>query len=199
MVFSEDMDAYEALSRSIVLAERAHRGQVRKGTADPYIHHPLAVAMLVLSHGFGLPCATVGVLHDVLEDTQVRRDEIERRFGREIATAVADLTEDAGIHPWEERKLAYVRHLAHATDLALPVCAADKIHNLSSTLWEGRDPREVEERFRHPLVKISAYHRAVEQALGARGMTGPLMVELRRVVGEFARFAGADPDDDRLV
>lgn len=189
------MDAYEALSRSIVLAERAHRGQVRKGSRDPYIHHPLAVAMLVLSHGYGLPCATVGVLHDVLEDTPVRREEIEREFGEEIATAVADLTEDAGIHPWEERKLAYVRHLASASDLALPVCAADKIHNLSSALWDGAGP----ERFRHPLAKIAAYHRAVERALDARGFSGPLMIELGRAVRAFARFAGADPDEDRLV
>jgi (p)ppGpp synthase/HD superfamily hydrolase len=199
-------DEYHLLHRAILFSERAHRGQLRKGTLDPYFNHPVAVGMLVLAHQHPIGAAVVGLLHDVIEDTPVDSEEISDAFGPEIARAVVDLSEKDKAQPWEERKRAYVAHLARASELALPACAADKVHNLRSILWDldearraGQDPREVWQRFKRPARKIAAYHRAVERALGARGFSGGLMESLDEAIRRFAGSVGADPLDDRFA
>ena len=200
------MDPAHLLHRAIHFAERAHRGQLRKGTPDPYFNHPVAVGMMVLAHGHGIEAAVVGLLHDVIEDTPVDRDEVEDAFGPVIARAVIDLSETDKALPWEARKLAYVLRLAKASDLALPACAADKIHNLRSILWEldeargeGRDLSEVWRRFKRSPEKIAAYHRAVERALAVRGFQGTLRSTLDDSILLFARAVGADPHHDRFA
>jgi hypothetical protein len=194
------------LYRAINFSERAHRGQLRKGTEKPYFTHPVAVGMMVLAHGHGVEAAVVGLLHDVIEDTPADRDEVEEAFGSAIAQAVVDLSELDKTLPWEERKLAYVAHLAEATDLALPACAADKIHNLSSLLWdlddarrEGLDPDLVWRRFKRPPHQIAAYHRAVWAALGSRGFVGPLSDLLDSAIQRFASVVGTDPARDHFL
>ena len=82
--------------KSIVFASKAHAGQVRKYTGEPYITHPLAVAEMVADYMVGdewttqerdiaIDCA---VLHDVVEDTDVTIEDIEREFGKERAKGV---------------------------------------------------------------------------------------------------------------
>ncbi len=200
------MEPEYLLYRAINFAERAHRGQVRKGTQRPYFTHPVAVGMMVLAHGHGVEAAVVGLLHDVIEDTPADRDEVEDAFGSEIAGAVVDLSELDKTLPWEERKLAYVAHLAEASDLALPACAADKIHNLRSLLWdledartEGLDPDEVWHRFKRPPHQIAAYHRAVWTALRNRGFVGTLRDVLDAAIERFASVVGADPARDHFL
>lgn len=194
------MDSDEMLHRAILFSERAHRGQVRKGTDRPYFSHPAAVGMMVLSHGYGTDAAVVGLLHDVIEDTPVEREEVEEVFGPDIAAAVVDLSEPDKTQPWETRKRAYLDRIAGAVDLAVPACAADKIYNLKSILWDldderaaGRDPSEVWRRFKRPPWQIAGFHRAVHVALNGRGFAGPLMDALDRTVTQFALEVGADP------
>ena len=199
------VDDARLFDRSIRFAEDAHRGQVRKGTAIPYVTHVVTVAGLVLAHGYGLRAASVALLHDVLEDTSTEREDLEAVFGSEIARAVADLSEADKIRPWEERKAAYVAHLAHAVELALPACAADKVHNLRSMLWDLEDIRasggsedSLWDRFRRRPSRIAGYHRAVVLALRARRFGGPLVDELDRAVHDFAVAVGVDPSRDRF-
>lgn len=194
------MEQEHTLYRAISFAERAHRGQFRKGTQKPYFTHPVAVGMMVLAHGYGIEAAVVGLLHDVIEDTPADRDEVEEAFGPAIARAVVDLSEVDKTLPWEERKRAYVAHLADAAELALPACAADKIHNLRSMLWdleearvEGLSPDDVWRRFKRPPHQISAYNRAVWVALRDRGFGGTLHDSLDAAIGHFAAAVGADP------
>ena len=56
--------------RALVLAALVHEGVPRKGTAIPYIIHPVQVATILLRHGYGETLAIAGVLHDVLEDVE---------------------------------------------------------------------------------------------------------------------------------
>jgi len=56
--------------RALVLAALVHEGVPRKGTAIPYIIHPVHVATILLRHGYGETLAIAGVLHDVLEDIE---------------------------------------------------------------------------------------------------------------------------------
>lgn len=200
------METERILCRAIDFAECAHRGQPRKGTQKPYFTHPVAVGMMVLAHGYGIEAAVVGLLHDVIEDTPADRDEIEDAFGPSIAQAVVDLSEPDKTLAWEERKLAYVAHLADAVDLALPSCAADKTHNLRSILWdlddaraEGLDADEVWRRFKRPPHQIAAYHRAVWTKLRSRGFVGPLHGALGDAIEHFALAVGADPSCEHFL
>ena len=63
-VYSRDFD------RALVLAALVHEGVPRKGTAIPYIIHPVHVAAILLRHGYDETLAVAGVLHDVLEDVE---------------------------------------------------------------------------------------------------------------------------------
>lgn len=200
------MHRYRNLDRAILFAERAHHGQKRKGTQNPYFSHVVAVGMIVLEHGHGVDAAIVGLLHDVLEDTPVDRDEIEDAFGPEIVRAVMDLSEQDKTLPWEERKLAYVAQIRQAVPLALPACAADKIHNLRSILWdldqarlESRPPEDVWRRFKRPPHKIAGYHRAVERVLAERRFSGSLHEELEDALVRFAGAVGVDPAHDTFA
>lgn len=75
-------------------ARKAHGDQQRKYSEEPYIEHPIRVAELVRSvpHTTEMICAAY--LHDVVEDTPVSLQDIERRFGRRIALLVEELTDE---------------------------------------------------------------------------------------------------------
>ena len=114
-------------------ASRSHAsiGQVRKYTARPYIEHPIAVADIVRSvpHTPEMLCAAY--LHDVVEDTLVSVEEIEARFGNEIASLVGWLTDVS--KPTDgnrtERKRIDREHSAAAPAEAQTIKVADLIDN----------------------------------------------------------------------
>ena len=73
-------------------AARAHEGTFRK-SGEPYIFHPLAVAQIAVGElGLGSTSVICALLHDVVEDTDVTLDEIERRFGPKVADIINGLT-----------------------------------------------------------------------------------------------------------
>ena len=75
------------LEEAYLFSNRAHQGQFRK-SGEPYIHHPVAVAE-ILSHWHLDPQTLVAaLLHDVLEDTDVIKDDISERFGKPVADLV---------------------------------------------------------------------------------------------------------------
>ena len=63
--------------RALVLAALVHEGVPRKGTAIPYIIHPVHVATILLRHGHGETLAIAGVLHDVLEDIEYENGRLQ--------------------------------------------------------------------------------------------------------------------------
>ena len=82
------------LDRAIKFATKAHSGQYRKYTGEPYITHPLAVMEIVR----GVPGHTeemlvAAVLHDVVEDTDVSLREIQEEFGNVVSDLVLHLTD----------------------------------------------------------------------------------------------------------
>lgn len=139
------MTSFEArFEAALCLAAQAHRGQVRKGTANasglalPYITHPVAVATLVQRHGGDAEQIIAALLHDVLEDGGAHWAEpIAAGFGPEVLALVRFCTDgvpDAAGHkaPWRVRKEAYLAHLARATGPGLLVSACDKLANLQA-------------------------------------------------------------------
>jgi (p)ppGpp synthase/HD superfamily hydrolase len=95
-----------------------HAGDIRKGTAIPYLAHVLAVSTLVLEAGGTEDQAIAGLLHDVAEDHggQVTLDQIRREFGSHAADLVEacsdSLTADRNAKdPWWTRKVRYLQKL----------------------------------------------------------------------------------------
>ena len=73
-------------------AKAAHEGQTRKFSGEPYINHPVRVALMAVEHGLSIDDVAAALLHDVLEDCDVCLAEIAMRFGQPVASKVWGLT-----------------------------------------------------------------------------------------------------------
>jgi guanosine-3',5'-bis(diphosphate) 3'-pyrophosphohydrolase len=124
-------DDLAPLLNAVAFAARAHRHQLRKDGATPYISHPVRVA-LIARQVFGVTDPRVlaaAVLHDTVEDTTTDSDDVAEQFGPDIARWVAALTKDKRL-PEEERERAYAAALA-AGGWPVHVCKlADVYDNL---------------------------------------------------------------------
>ncbi|MDD2354057.1 MAG: RelA/SpoT family protein [Patescibacteria group bacterium] len=79
------------LEEAFLFAEEAHKGQMRKN-GEPYIQHPLHTAYILAEIRADLPTVTAGILHDVPEDTERTLEDIEEKFGSEVASLVKGVT-----------------------------------------------------------------------------------------------------------
>jgi GTP pyrophosphokinase len=86
-----DEDQLLELEHAIDFATKAHEGQQRK-SGEPYIIHPLAVAYTLADWGMDIDTVLAGVLHDTVEDTDVTLENIEAKFGRDVAFLVDGVT-----------------------------------------------------------------------------------------------------------
>ena len=152
------------LPEAVAFALDAHGGQERKD-GSPYASHLLQVCGLVLEHGGSETVALAALLHDVIEDTGVEAEEIESRFGPEVAAIVTACTdsiegEGRGRDTWERRKALYLEHLRTASSDAALVSACDKLHNLRAMAHGDVDdaafnaPRERQRWFFESMVSI---------------------------------------------
>ena len=123
------------LSAAHFAAEK-HANQKRKGKAgEPYINHLLEVAQLISS---ALPdpdtnLLIAALLHDVIEDAGVTKDDLLHRFGADVADLVAEVTDDKSL-PKLERKRLQVENAPRKSIRAQAIKLADKISNLRSIL-----------------------------------------------------------------
>jgi GTP pyrophosphokinase len=81
----------ELIQRAYALAEKSHKEQ-KRASGEPYVQHCLAVAGILADLGAPAPAVAAGLLHDVVEDTPVTVEDLERDFGEEIATLVDGVT-----------------------------------------------------------------------------------------------------------
>jgi len=121
---------------AVAFAAEKHRHQRRKDAhASPYINHPIALANVLVDEG-GVHDPVVlcaAILHDTIEDTETTADELERAFGRAIASVVLEVTDDKALE-YRERKQQQIDHAPHASPQAKLVKLADKICNLRDIL-----------------------------------------------------------------
>ncbi len=163
----------------------AHDGQFRKGGEDvPYAVHPAHMALLLARVGAPNRVIEAALLHDTVEDCEDWTVErVAAEFGDEVARIVADLTEDKSL-TWTERKQAAVDHVAHMTDDAVMVKAADKLHNLTSLAAEfehAANPAEVWAHFNGGREATLRMAHALVEKLAPRVPTA-LADELRAAV-----------------
>jgi len=176
-------------------ASVVHGGQTRKATEIPYFAHVLGVAALVLDHGGDEDQAIAGLLHDAAEDVggAGRLEDIRVRFGDRVADIVevcSDTLEDPK-PPWRARKEAFLATLPTAYADAMPVVAADKLHNARSIL---RDYQLIGEelwgRFRAGRKGQLWYYGELVPIFRER-IPGPLAEELAHVVDRIRDAVGA--------
>lgn len=86
----KDKDS-DRIQKAIEMAKEAHEGQFRK-TGEPYIVHPLAVKKILEEWGMDEDTIIAGVLHDTIEDTDLRLDDIKKEFGESVAFLVDGVT-----------------------------------------------------------------------------------------------------------
>jgi (p)ppGpp synthase/HD superfamily hydrolase len=122
------------------LAQGAHHGPRRRGDTD--IEHPARVAELLAERGFDEPIVAAALLHDVIEDTATDLEEIEDRFGPEVARLVGEMTENERIEPYEERKAEH-RHRVTRDRSVAAIYAADKLSRTEKLLAD--DPAATEQ------------------------------------------------------
>jgi (p)ppGpp synthase/HD superfamily hydrolase len=137
---------------ALAFAASHHDGQTRDLDDTPFVTHPVEVACLLHEAGYSDEVVAAGVLHDVLEDTDVERGELEERFGSEVARLVAAVSDDPAIEDHAERKAALRRQVAAAGDCAVAVFAADKVskaRELRARTGYGRFERKDEARIEH--------------------------------------------------
>src|SRR6266699_5205187 len=79
------------LNRAYVYAMRAHGAQ-KRASGDPYFAHPIEVAGILTDYRLDTETIVTALLHDVIEDTEVTRAEIDRLFGEEIGELVEGVT-----------------------------------------------------------------------------------------------------------
>ena len=82
-----DSEHVDDIRRAYLFAEKGHEGQMRR-SGDPYITHPLAVAHVLAMMHMDHECIMAGLLHDVIEDTDVSREELADEFSEEVALLV---------------------------------------------------------------------------------------------------------------
>ena len=179
---------------ALALAARAHRDQLRKGTDLPYIAHPVHVSIILMRHGFGEDLAIAGLLHDVVEDTDIPLATIATEFGDEVAGLVDMVSESKsadGVElPWEQRKAEKLAHLRSAGPDVAALKAADAIHNARSIAADVRDVGPtVWARFKRGPEPTLGYYYAILDGVRAKLGTHPIVAELEDAVAELAREA----------
>jgi (p)ppGpp synthase/HD superfamily hydrolase len=183
----------DRINHAFAFAAKHHDQQVRKGTRLPYLTHPANVAIILTRYGCGEDTVVAGILHDVIEDC-VRdgwtREMLEERIGRKFGSSVLEtvlavtqrkLDDDGMELSSDERKEDYLQRLPLATEDALWVCAADKVHNANSILSDLRRtafPETVWGRFNAGRDGTMKWYRRVAETLRAIGFAAPIVEEL---------------------
>ncbi len=122
------------IQRAFLFAYQLHQGQYRK-SGEPYINHPIAVAGLLRYLGSDDAMVAAGLLHDVIEDTDVTSQELEQQFGEEVRYLVEGVTKLSKFNfsSKTERQAENFRRmfLAMAKDIrVIVVKLADRLHNM---------------------------------------------------------------------
>lgn len=133
----------ETIELAFQVANHAHLKQFRK-SGEPYITHPIEVATLIAEWGLDEQTIAGALMHDVIEDTPVTKEELTRIFGPSIAELVDSVTKLDKLH-FESEEAAHAEYfrkvvLAMAKDIrVILIKLADRMHNMMTLGSMRRD------------------------------------------------------------
>ncbi|GBR03345.1 RelA/SpoT family protein [Acetobacter oeni] len=133
------------IRRAFDVAREAHEGQLRDA-GDPYITHPLAVAMILAGFHLDVPSIATALLHDTIEDTGVTADTLRQEFGPTVAELVDGVTKLTRLELQSDRTKQAENFrklvLAMSRDIrVLIVKLADRLHNMRTLHFVQREDR----------------------------------------------------------
>ncbi|TAH24951.1 MAG: bifunctional (p)ppGpp synthetase/guanosine-3',5'-bis(diphosphate) 3'-pyrophosphohydrolase [Cytophagales bacterium] len=138
----KDGDA-KIIRKAFNMSLQAHKDMRRK-SGEPYIYHPLAVAQIAVEEiGLGTTSIIAALLHDVVEDTHIEIQDIEREFGTKIARIIDGLTKISGVfdHGSSQQAENFRKMILTLSDdvRVILIKLADRLHNMRTL---GSMPRE---------------------------------------------------------
>jgi guanosine-3',5'-bis(diphosphate) 3'-pyrophosphohydrolase len=145
----------KALQHGYDVAEKSHRGQLRK-SGDPYITHPLAVAAILAELGMDTTTLIAALLHDTVEDTGMRVSDIEAEFGTKVSHLVDGVTKLDKVKYGTATEAETIRKMivAMASDpRVLVIKLADRLHNMRTLRFL---PPEKQERKARETLEVLA-------------------------------------------
>jgi GTP diphosphokinase / guanosine-3',5'-bis(diphosphate) 3'-diphosphatase len=147
----------ELLRKAYIFSAVEHKGQTR-ASGEPYLVHPLEVAQILADMRMDPACVSVGLLHDVLEDTLTTPERIGQYFGPDVLHIVEGVTKISKItfSSSEERQAENFRKLllAMVDDIrVILVKLADRLHNMRTLKYL---PEDRQQRIAHETMDIYA-------------------------------------------
>lgn len=183
-------EARPSVRRAVEWALVMHADQRRDVDQAPFVLHPLEVASLLNGRDFSDEVVTAGVLHDIVENSSVTIDDVERRFGVRVAALVAAVSENPAIEDYGARKAALREQVAAAGAGACAVYAADKIAKVRELRAKvARDPSALD----GPKLE---HYRASLQMLRAATSGLPLVDQLEFELWALEVLPPSQPDND---
>lgn len=141
----DDIHAYlpdedcSLVTKAYNVSVAAHAGQ-RRASGEEYITHCMAVARILAAMRFDTPTIKAALLHDVLEDTSVTHEDLQREFGPEVTALVDGVTKISGYH-FENHEVAQAENwrkmlLAVTKDVRVIIIKlADRLHNMRTIAY----------------------------------------------------------------
>ena len=128
----------EKVLRAVAFAAEKHKLHARTNAQKtPYIIHPLGVADQIMRIGnvYDVNVIVAALLHDVLDDTGTKREEIVAQFGEKVADYVDEMTENLKLSSKERNKLQIIHALHQSHEVAV-IKLSDKLHNLNTLMTD---------------------------------------------------------------
>ncbi len=155
---------FELIDKAYNLAESMHEGQFRK-TGEAYIAHPIAVAGILAELGMDSVSIVAGLLHDIVEDTDITLEEIEKEFGKETAALVDGVTKlgQISFSSMEQQQAENLRKmlLAMSKDIRVMIIKlCDRLHNMRTA--QGWKPQKQRDKAR----EVMEIYAPIAQRLG---------------------------------
>lgn len=188
---------HSPIFKAIRLVAEVHDGQFRKGSRLPYITHLMNVMKLLIEQGCDDEIVTAGILHDTLEDTSLKYEDIQKLFGSRVANLVEGASEVRdpaqsynGKASWKTRKEHTIQFLlGEATHDQLLVACADKLDNitaiqadyrrLGNVLWERFNAGRQEQQWYYTAIAGALAQRANETGDPLMRLSGQLSAKVK--------------------
>ena len=147
-------DDLTMIERAYRIAKEAHKEQKRK-SGEPYIIHPLCVAIILADLELDKETIAAGILHDIVEDTEMTEEELTAQFGQEVALLVDGVTKLTQLS-WSADKVEMQAEnlrkmfLAMAKDIrVILIKLADRLHNMRTLQY--MKPEKQKEKARETI------------------------------------------------
>ena len=158
----------EKIQRAYDCAAKFHDGQLRQ-SGEPYISHPVSVALILVGLGMDTDCLCAALLHDVVEDTDATLEGISKQFGPDVALMVNGVTKlgQIPLTTKEEQQSENVRKmlLAMSQDIRVIIIKlADRLHNMRTLSFKS------EQKQREISLETMEIYAPIAHRLGIRGV-----------------------------